>query len=719
MASLALMEQINKIPKKAFFALLILSGITLSLAIFGFYTYWQTEQQRFQKAKKQAQREVMLASLEIENELRNIQDDALPLANALTAGDIKEQQILAQIQQKIEKNPYLATFGVAYEPDTTGEQKKLNAPAYVRVNNKLQLVQRDKNDNYTKPEHVWYRKALKEGAHWGEPYSWSEGSVLTEPVFGFYTPFYRLEGKEKLPKGVMFAEMSLSQLRQMVDSLKLQLGKTGYAFVLSKEGAVVYHTIDDNVKRRNNLLKIATQQNNKQLLPLVNQALQGKQAEGELRDETTGEDSWLFLQPTVLNGWVVGVVFIKQEVLLDDRTKRQTLILSCLALVWFFIFMSIILLRAYQFRGKRVWVVSSLASVLFAAEIGLIWSLALGERNYLTNHNVLLNQSQVDKLLVPQVQLSKDLNQKPPLYVPTGIFIQSLEFETAKKIFMTGYIWQKYTKGIHDALTRGFILPDALSANDVDVKEAYRYTQGNVEVIGWYVEATLLQNLNYSHYPFDHEDIQIRLWHSDFKAQGKLDRQVFLTPDFGGYKIITPGTRPGLDKRLVLDGWRIKNSFFEYRYATYDSNFGLENTVFQTNLPELNFNITAKREVISTFISRIGPLFVVVFMLFALLVIADSDKAMEVLGACAGFIFIVILDQVSLREQLIVQELVYFEFFYLVIYLYILGITINAVLMLVKPELKLLQHQDNLIAKVFYWPSLLKLLLLITIFVFF
>ncbi len=714
MASLALMKQINKIQKKAF--LLILCGITLSLAIFGFYTYWQTEQQRFQKAKKQAQREVMLASLEIENELRNIQDDALPLANALTAGDIKEQQILAQIQQKIEKNPYIATFGIAYEPDATGEQKKLNAPAYVRVNNKLQLVQRDKNNNYTKPEHVWYRKALKEGAHWGEPYSWPEGPVLTEPVVGFYTPFYRLEGKEKLPQGVIFAEISLSQLRQMVDSLNLQLGKTGYAFVFSKEGAVIYHTIGDNVKRRNNLLKFATQQNNKQLLPLVNQALQGKQAEGELRDETTGEDSWIFLQPTVLNGWVVGVVFLKQEVLLDDRTKRQTLILSCLALVWFFIFLSIILLWTYEFRGRRVWIVSSLASVLFAAEIGLIWSLALADHNYLANHNVLLNQAQVDKLLVPQVQLSKDLNQKPSLYVPTGIFIKSLEFETAKKIFMTGYIWQKYTKGIHDGLTRGFILPDAVSA--IDVKEAYRYTQGNVEVIGWSVEATLLQNLNYSQYPFDQENIQIRLWHSDFKTQGKLDRQVFLTPDFAGYKIITPGTRPGLDKRLVLDGWRTGDSFFEYRYATYDSNFGLENTVFLTNVPELNFTITAKREVISIFISRIGPLFVVVFMLFALL-LAKSDKAVDVLRVCAGFIFIAIVDQVSLREQLFAKGLVYFEFFYLVIYFYILVITVNAILGLYKPDLKLLQHEHNLILKVFYWPSLLKLLLFITIFVFF
>jgi hypothetical protein len=49
--------------------------------------------------------------------------------------------------------------------------------------------------------------------------------------------------------------------------------------------------------------------------------------------------------------------------------------------------------------------------------------------------------------------------------------------------------------------------------------------------------------------------------------------------------------------------------------------------IFKTNVPELNFNITTKRQVISIFISRIGPLFVVVVMLFAMLVIADRDKA--------------------------------------------------------------------------------------------
>ncbi|WP_341528105.1 cache domain-containing protein [Nostoc sp. UHCC 0302] len=704
--------------KIVFFALLSFCGITLALALFGFYTYWHTAQQRLQKAKNQAQREAVLTTLEIENELRNTQDNSLALANSLTTGEINDEQLSAQLQQKIEKNPYLATFGVAYEAGVSrSKSSKLDPPVYLRVNNSVQLGQQEKNDDNTK--YPWYRKTLQDGASWGEPYRRSQQSLLTEPIVGFYAPFYRLQGKEKLPQGVLFSEYSLSQIQQLIDSLQLELGKTGYAFVLSKDGTFVYHTITDNVKQQNNLVEIAAKQNNKQLQALVQKALQGKESEAELFDETTGQNSWFFLQPTKLNGWVVGVVFLEQEVLLDDQTKRQTLILSCLALVWFFICLSILMLRAYEFRTSRVWIVSSISSILFAANIGMIWKLALGDRNYITNHNVLLNQAQVDKLLAPQVKLNKNLNRKPPLYVPTGIFIQSLEFESAKKVFMTGYIWQKYTKGIHDGLTRGFIMPDAVSANDVEIKEAYHYNQGNVEVIGWYVEATILQNLDYSHYPFDYKDIQIRLWHSDFNTQSHLNRQVFLTPDFESYKIINPSAHPGLDKRLVLDGWQIEDSFFEYLYATYDSNFGIPNTIFKTNVPELNFNITTKRQVISIFISRIGPLFVVVVMLFAMLVIADRDKAMEVLAACAGFIFIVILDQISLREQVLAKGLVYFEFFYLVIYLYIFVITINAVLMLVKPELKVLQYQDNLIAKIFYWPSLLKLLLLITIFIFF
>ena len=106
-------------------------------------------------------------------------------------------------------------------------------------------------------------------------------------------------------------------------------------------------------------------------------------------------------------------------------------------------------------------------------------------------------------------------------------FCQSLQFFSSSDVLITGYIWQKYQDGIHDELSRGFLLPDAVSSKTT---EAYRYKEEDIEVIGWYVEATLRQNFDFSNYPFDHKDVKIRILHQDFNRH-ELERPVFLIPD--------------------------------------------------------------------------------------------------------------------------------------------------------------------------------------------
>ncbi len=46
--------------------------------------------------------------------------------------------------------------------------------------------------------------------------------------------------------------------------------------------------------------------------------------------------------------------------------------------------------------------------------------------------------------------LSKRENDEPSkgIEIPTGIFIQSLKFESASEVNLTGYLWQKFSKKI-------------------------------------------------------------------------------------------------------------------------------------------------------------------------------------------------------------------------------------------------------------------------------
>jgi len=69
---------------------------------------------------------------------------------------------------------------------------------------------------------------------------------------------------------------------------------------------------------------------------------------------------------------------------------------------------------------------------------------------------------------------------------------------------------------------------------------------------------------------------------------------------------------------------------------------------------------------------------------------------------------------VQLRDELAVNAIVYMEYFYLVSYITILMVTVNAVLLLQDTPMKMLAFKDNLIPKLIYWPILLVWIFIIT-----
>ncbi len=60
---------------------------------------------------------------------------------------------------------------------------------------------------------------------------------------------------------------------------------------------------------------------------------------------------------------------------------------------------------------------------------------------------------------------------------------------------------------------------------------------------------------------------------------------------------------------------------------------------------------------------------------------------MEVLGASAGFVFIVILAQVTVRQQVLTKGVVYLEYFYFVVHLYIFLVAVNFILWSLNPNI--------------------------------
>jgi hypothetical protein len=309
--------------------------------------------------------------------------------------------------------------------------------------------------------------------------------------------------------------------------------------------------------------------------------------------------------------------------------------------------------------------------------------------------------------------------EEPLVFIPTGMYIESLQFKGPYNVLASGYIWQRYANDLPlKGLDKCFVLPEA---DYVRSSEVYRAQQGDEELIGWSFQATLREQFDYERYPLDRNQIWFQVWHKDF------ERNVYLAPDLGAYTTLDPAKLPGLDSDIVLENWDIEQSFLSYRANRYNANFGIQGYVADIEQPELYYNISIKRDLVSALISRLIVPVVILIQLFVIVMVIGRDRnRLEQFGVrpgaviftCAAFFFAVLVAQNSLRTELEAQGFVYLESLYLLTYVVILAVAINSVLLAARPDLRLFREYDNMWAEVLYWPSILLAMIVITLLTF-
>ena len=452
--------------------------------------------------------------------------------------------------------------------------------------------------------------------------------------------------------------------------------------------------------------------------------------EGVLRvdhlDERSGLDSWVFFAAIPSTDWLIGLVLDKDEVLrssLNTGQLRWQLAGAALAAIAALAFLSIPLFGAQRGTTRGLWAVSITFSLLLLAGISYLWFLNTTRLATENERNVLL----VDRAASAKVVADNTRGTVDPILVPTGLFVQSLAFVGANSVLMNGIIWQKYSKNTSNwqlLPEPGSTIPIIFTKADVnyqeEITEIYRTREEDQETIGWHVRAVLNQQFDFSDYPFDREDVFVRLRHRDF------EKGVLLSPDLVSYSSTAPDSIPGIESdEFFLEGWDVERSFFSFRENNYNTNFGVSSSAVQQSSSELYFNIGLSRHFLDPFISHVVPILVVALLLFAVLVIFSSRRdrigvlgfsASAVLAYCAALFFVVVIEHISLRSSLDApQGIIYLEFIYFVVYGAILSVSVNAILFAAAPNLRLMQWRDNMIADLIFWPTLLGLLLIFTV----
>jgi hypothetical protein len=364
---------------------------------------------------------------------------------------------------------------------------------------------------------------------------------------------------------------------------------------------------------------------------------------------------------------------------------------------------------------RRLRIVSALISLAFLIVLCSIWfSVYTAPPTPNPADTVVTTPEEATRYLETLIPAPKP-GEEPLVFIPTGMYIESLKFTGPYNVLVSGYIWQRYANDLPlKGLDKGFVLPEA---EYVRSSEVYRAQQGNEELIGWAFQATLREQFDYDRYPLDRNQIWLQLWHKDF------ERNVYLAPDLGAYTSLDPDTLPGLDSDIVLENWDIQQSFLSYRANRYNANFGIQGYVADIEQPELYYNISIKRDLVSALISRlIVPVVILIQLFVIVMVIGRDNKRLEQFGVrpgaviftCAAFFFAVLVAQNSLRTELEAQGFVYLESLYLLTYVVILAVAVNSVLLAAQPDLKLFREYDNLWAEISYWPSILLAMIVIT-----
>jgi hypothetical protein len=683
----------------------LLALVLLVAALWQWWTIRSDEVQRLAAARTQVGEAAVSAEASIEGVLQRVADSVDALASRLTQDPYPDEASLREsLERLLYLDPGFVAAGIAYAPFTYDHRTRLFAVAAQVGESGVGILDLDVDQDYTNPGVEWYRLTMQGQSVWLPP-AYDEDSRQVRTLYA--APVYG--SSESDPIGVVFARYNVTTFEQVMNAF--DLGKNGYAFLLSGDGRYLIHPNLDLLGRQSPLRSGGSRTaspNTSLVEAVVDSATERASANSAGQSGTR-----TFLRPVDPPGWMLGITVAERDFLADPESRRRAWIWLLLILGLAILFAAVPTSTIVDTPQSRIWTLSWVVAILCVALYWLVIRISFATPELDADDQLVVTRPYKLNAFISS-QMRRTLNQRSeiPLFIPTGIYVQSLNFTGPTDLRVTGYIWQRYTDGIHDHVERGFIMPESAS---FELEQSYSTRVGHDEVIGWNFRATLSEALEYSGYPFGSETVAIQLWHKQFY------RNVILVPDLGAYKNTRPEARPGLVQELSVPGWNIRRSYFGYRYRSYVASFGLKDYEGLTDFPELYFNMALTKQIIGPLVSNILPLTVVLILLFALLVLGSSRGqqnrsgiAIDAVAAGGGLFLLVIFSHIGLRETLAAKQIFYLEYYYFLVYVVILSVTVSY-LLFTKTNLKFVQYRENLIAKTLYWPLTQFAILVVTL----
>jgi len=248
----------------------------------------------------------------IEGILQSVEQVPQTIVSFLENGHYDEDGLNGILKEITENNGRLLGVGISFEPDMYKKGRHFFAP-YCFMGDKEIKCKYLGSKEYDYFAEDWYLEAKKGGVPvWSKPYQ--DWGGAKRQLATYSVPFYRTINGEKVFQGVAQVDLSFQWLQKFISSVKF--GKTGYGFLVSRDGKILTHPEDKTLVGQD-LFNMAREYENQRLRDVTKEMKEGKGGYVSYKHFIDSSNNLLIYTPLGEGDWFLGVDFPREEMVSD------------------------------------------------------------------------------------------------------------------------------------------------------------------------------------------------------------------------------------------------------------------------------------------------------------------------------------------------------------------------------------------------------------------
>ena len=265
----------------------------------------------------------------IESVIKSVQKIPENQGSLLQNFNLSAKELEKLLRLSVETNPEIFGSCIAYKPYGYYNDSLYFAPYYYRSGDSL-IYENIGNDSYQYFYWDWYQIPKELGkAFWTEPYYDEGGGNILMCTYS--VPFFKKSEGIKEFTGIITVDISLKWLEKLMS--KIKLFDNGYAFLISGNGTLITHPIEDLVLNQT-IFSLAEERNLPELREIGRDMIKGNSNFVSYTSIVTGKEGWIFYAPLKSNGWSMAMVVPSDELFCDLHSlNRKLLILGCIGII--------------------------------------------------------------------------------------------------------------------------------------------------------------------------------------------------------------------------------------------------------------------------------------------------------------------------------------------------------------------------------------------------